>query len=175
MKRITGDFTITGSDDDYAGFAFAYQNRGQMYLFGWKEQDQGSSVKGMFLSIIDTGSSTIDPERLDFSSSTSISSSVRTILCENSLSWKRNTDYDFVLDFYNGSFEITIYEDGSELESWSVVDSTFTGGDFGFFNLSQAGVTYGNLNVTTIPAPGAIILGGIGAGFVGWLRRRMSI
>ncbi|MEZ5542343.1 MAG: hypothetical protein R3F42_09885 [Pseudomonadota bacterium] len=58
---ITGEFTISGTDDDIIGFTFGYQNRGQMYLFGWKQLAQGNLLNGMYLSLIDTGNPLVDP------------------------------------------------------------------------------------------------------------------
>ena len=173
MKRITGDFLITGTDDDNVGFAFGYQNRGQMYLFGWKKQYQDPWEEGMYLSVLNTGSSIIDPARTDFGNLDGDSSNVRTILRENHLSWEKDTTYNFIIDFYAGQFNISILEGVNELESWSIVDSTFTSGDFGFFNSSQAGVTYGKLEVNAVPVPGAVWL--FGSGLIGLLGFRRKV
>ena len=39
----------------------------------------------------------------------------------------------------------------------------------------NVGMLLDNVSVSTIPAPGAILLGSFGAGFVGWLRKRKII
>ena len=70
--------------------------------------------------------------------------------------------------------------------SQNVPFTTFTG----FFNVvtpgiyslsfegigsDNIGMLLDNVSVSVIPAPGAILLGSLGAGLVGWLRRRKSI
>jgi hypothetical protein len=40
-NKIQGNFKVTNQgDDDFLGFVFGYQNRGQYYLFDWKQGDQ---------------------------------------------------------------------------------------------------------------------------------------
>ena len=150
MRRITGEFYSINNDDDAMGFVFGFQNRGQMYLFGWKKQTQSGNLAGMYLSLLDTGDSANDPDRKDFFNIPSYPSTVRTILRENTLSWSSFTTYNFILDFRPGQIDISIFQGANELESWSVLDSTFTNGDFGFYNNSQASSTYGNLEVSCL-------------------------
>jgi hypothetical protein len=45
----------------------------------------------------------------------------------------------------------------------------------GAVNLGSCPIQTARLNIETIPTPGAIFLGGIGVGIVGWLRRRRAL
>jgi len=85
----------------------------------------------------------------------------------------------FTLDAYSG---ITLV--GTQtvvlgpVNSWSTVSIPGAGIDSIQLSGSGSGFhPYGvdNLNFTPIPAPGAILLGSIGVGLVGWLRRRRAL
>lgn len=189
---MDGSFEVrTAGDDDYVGFVFGYQNSSNFYLFDWKQEDQeygqnyateGMTIKKMTGS---TGDGLVDLSLAEFFENEHDYEGM-DVLAQNqgsTMGWADNTVYDFHLDFNQNPDEIHVVVTEGAVILWdvTVTDSTFSSGEFGFYNYSQALVRYsgfeqtGGVIVDVIPAPGAALLAGIGACFAGWMRRRRSL
>ena len=143
-KIIDGTWRVnTSFDDDFMGFVFGYQDRGNFYLFDWKQGDQNARIgfaeRGMSLKVVNK-SPGADPTGSDLWP-TSGSSDV-TVLRHNTIAWDEFIDYQFTLNFTPGTFRVTVKEENTVLEDWIVNDNTYTSGNFGFYNYSQNALVY---------------------------------
>ena len=65
---------------------------------------------------------------------------------------------------------------GWQTNQWSfVANASTTTLKFTSLDSTAYGPALDNVSITYIPAPGAILLGSLGAGLVGWMRRRRAI
>ena len=88
-----------------------------------------------------------------------------------------NSDhFDLYMDLDSATYDLSI-------NSASALSGNLLAGEFlhTYFHLNGrysseaiAPFAFDNLKVNYIPAPGAILLGSIGVGFVGWLKRRRA-
>jgi hypothetical protein len=156
----------SGGDDDFVGFVFGYQDANHYYLFDWKGATQASgganALAGMSLKVVDfepplvLEAGSYATEYQEFWATTG-TTNVRPVVQDgqalhNDVPWAFNQDYRFFLEFHPGSFKITIEDaEGTELESWSVTDATYTAGGFGFFNNSQGAVDYSSFTRRETP------------------------
>lgn len=144
-SRIEGTWVVEdGSDDDYMGFVFGYQDNEHYYLLDWKAVGQGDGVlgfadAGLSVKVISADSTltgfdlwpTVDNDR------------VGLLFHDATVGWKPNTEYRFALDYRPGSIAISVYEgDVLVREPITVNDDTYVSGQFGFYNYSQGGVVY---------------------------------
>jgi RHS repeat-associated protein len=127
----------TSSDDDYIGFVFGYQNSEHFYLFDWKQGNQDAAARGMSLKVVSADS----PLTADDFWPTAGNTRVRPIY-HNTVGWSEFTDYQFTLQFYPGEIRIVVKQAATVLADFTVNDSTYTNGKFGFYNYSQAAVRY---------------------------------
>jgi len=179
----------TGSDDDYMGFVFGYQNSSNFYLFDWKQGNQsyvstyaneGMTIKKMTGA---TGNGLTDLSLAEFWENRNDYGDMDVLATNHGSDkgWADNVLYDFHLDFNlnPGEIHIIVKRDAAVLWDHTLTDTTFTSGQFGFYNYSQERVRYAGFEqtggVVVVPAPGALLLGSMGVGVIGWLRKRRML
>lgn len=176
----------TGGDDDYMGFVFGYQSSSNFYLFDWKQGTQGyvgrTAAEGMSVKRFTgaTGNGLTDLSLEEFWENQA-SFGDMTLLATNqstSKGWVDNKLYNFHLDFNltPGDIHIIVMDGAVTLWDTTLHDTTFGGGQFGFFNNSQQDVRYAGFvqtgGVPVVPEPETYALMLAGLGVVSWAARR---
>lgn len=178
---------LTGSDDDYMGFVFGYQNSSNFYLFDWKQGTQGyvgqTANEGMTIKKMTgaTGNGLTDLSLVEFWENTGDVGDMDVLATNHGSTdgWGDGLLYDFHLDFNTtaGEFSILVNQGLTTLWDVTVSDSTFTSGEFGFYNFSQQSVRYAGFEQTggvTVPEPSILALMVLGLTGIGFIRRRKT-
>ncbi len=190
-----GRYTIEGSwqvlqrggDDDYMGFAFGYQNSSNFYLFDWKQGTQGYAgrvaAEGMTIKKFTgaTGNGLTDLSLSEFWEN-QVSFGDMAVLATNhgnDKGWADMTLYTFSLDFNvaAGEFRVLVKDGATTLWDQTVVDSTFTNGQFAFYNNSQQQVRYAGFVqdvLPPVPEPASVALWLAGLGLLGVIAKRRA-
>lgn len=188
---INGTWKVdSGSDDDFMGFVFGYQNSGKFYLFDWKQGTQdggtgyGLAEQGMSIKTVNFSTMGVPEARLLWpTAGGSTANGSVTSLYHNTTSYNDFTDYNFHLEFHPGQFTIEVRQGVNLLLSTTLNDNTYTSGKFGFYNYSQDNVVYQGFTldsappVSSVPEPASLAIWGIGAlgcAIAGYRRRKAA-
>lgn len=186
VKRMLRADVMGGTrlDDDFFGFVVGYNDNDHTsaspdyLLIDWKQETQfhdfgaggGDAKAGLALSKV-TGAVAGPTPGGDYAwqhTGPVVEQMRATTLGDTG--WLHGSTYAFEIAYLPD--KVQVFVDGTlELEyAGSISD-----GSFGLYGFSQDGVQFSNVRISpVIPAPSAILLGTLGTGLVGWLRRRRT-
>lgn len=183
-NRLSGTVRVgTSGDDDFIGFVVGFtpgdltDGTSNFLLIDWKQGTQGgfgcTGDRGVAVSKVSAGLG--DNAGAWCHEGFGVTELARGATL-GATGWADNTTYTFDLEYT--ATNLKVYVDGVLQTD---INGAFTDGRFGFYNYSQAQVTYAGITNDVLPIPGAIpepatwamIIGGFGI-VGGALRRRAA-
>jgi hypothetical protein len=147
---IQGKVKVTTfSDNDFIGFVLGFDNGdfsdplADYLLIDWKQGNQDVSKVGLAVSRV-TG---IPPEPGFWGHVNGVTELARGLTL-GSTGWVENTDYTFGFVFTQTNLKVTV-NGVLQID----LPGSFSGGNFGFYNYSQAFVTYSGFTQDVLPPP----------------------
>ncbi len=145
-SMIEGTFEVESTgDDDWIGFLIGYQNKQQHYLLDWKQNYQGSAVRGIAFRKYDNP---IENGVVTGQYWNNVSDSTFERLYYNDVARQDLVEYKLQLSFINGTITADITNGVELVDSITVNDSTFTDGRFGFYMQSQERGVFSNFAIS---------------------------
>lgn len=156
-RQLSGTIRVNNTaDDDFIGFVVGFNpgeltGPGEFYLIDWKQSDQnfgsfGFAPRGLALSRVTTG---LGDNAGGWSHAPAFGiTELSRAATLGATGWADFATYTF--DIAYTATNLTVAVDGVEQFN---LNGNFTDGRFGFYNYSQAGVTYAGISDIILPPP----------------------